>query len=52
LPSYLSDQPGGMTTQYVFNNGKTTFKKISYFKNYDIAFVGNPEFTIEELVEE
>ena len=44
-----SDQPGGMTTQYVFNNGKTTYKKIPAFKNYDIAFVGNPEFTFEEL---
>ena len=44
-----SDQPGGMTTQYVFNNGKTTYKKIPAFKNYDIAFVGNPDFTIEEM---
>ena len=44
-----SDQPGGMTTQYIFKNGKTTYKKIPSFKNYNIAFVGNPEFTIEEL---
>jgi hypothetical protein len=44
-----SDQPGGMTTQYVFKNGKTTYKKIPSFKNYDIAFVGNPDLTIEDL---
>jgi hypothetical protein len=44
-----SDQPRGVTTQYIFNNGKTTYKKILSFKNYDIAFVGNPSFSIEEL---
>jgi hypothetical protein len=47
-----SNQQEGMTTQYIFKNGKTTYKKIPSFKNYDIAFVGNPDFTIEELVEE
>jgi hypothetical protein len=41
-----------MTPQYVFKYGKTTYKKILSFKNYDVAFVGNPDFTFEELVEE
>lgn len=47
-----SDQSRGMITQYIFKNGKTTYKKIPSFKNYDIAFAGNPDFTIAELVEE
>jgi hypothetical protein len=47
-----SNQREGMTTQYIFKNGKTTYKKIPSFKNYNIAFAGNPDLTIEELVEE
>ena len=45
-----SDQHEGTTTQYIFNNGTTTYKKIASFKNYDIAFVGNPGFEITELM--
>jgi len=45
-----SDKQEGMTTQYVFKNGTTTYKKIPSFKNYDIAFVGNPSFSIAELI--
>ena len=45
-----SDQHEGMTTQYIFDNGTTTYKKIPSFKNYDIAFVGNPSFKITELM--
>jgi len=41
-----SDKQEGTTTQYIFENGKTTCKKIPSFKNYDIAFVGNPNFSI------
>ena len=44
-----SNHNEGMSTQYIFKNGKTTYKKIPSFKNYNIAFVGNPDFTIEEL---
>ena len=45
-----SDQHEGTTTQYIFNNGTTTYKNIPSFKNYDIAFVGNPSFKITELI--
>jgi hypothetical protein len=41
-----SDKQEGTTTQYIFENGKTNCKKIPSFKNYDIAFVGNPNFSI------
>ena len=44
-----SDKQEGTTTQYIFENGKTTYKKIPSFKNYDIAFVGNPNFSIIDL---
>jgi hypothetical protein len=44
-----SDKQEGTTTQYIFENGKTTCKKIPSFKNYDIAFVGNPNFSIIDL---
>ena len=44
-----SDIQNGMTTQYIFTNGTTTYKKIPSFKNYDIAFVGNPNFKIADL---
>lgn len=45
-----SDQHEGTTTQYVFDNGTTTYKKIPSFKNYDIALVGNPRFSIAKLI--
>lgn len=41
-----SDKQEGTTTQYIFENGKTTCKKIPSFKNYDIAFVGILNFSI------
>jgi hypothetical protein len=49
--SICSDKNDGLTTQYQFINGKTVIKKIPSFKNYDIACVANPCFTIHELVE-
>jgi len=45
-----SDKQEGTATQYIFENGKTTYKKIPSFKNYDIALVGNPSFSITELI--
>ena len=46
-----SNHNEGITTQYIFKNGKTTYKKIPSFKNYNIAFAGSPDLTIEELVQ-
>jgi hypothetical protein len=45
-----SDKHDGTTTQYIFYNGTTTYKKTPSFKNYDIAFVSNPGFNITELM--
>jgi hypothetical protein len=44
-----SNKSEGVTTLYTFENGKTTRKKIPSFKNYNIAYVGNPTFTIDDL---
>jgi hypothetical protein len=44
-----SNQQVGMATHCVIKNGKTICKKIPSRKSYDIAFVGNPDLTIEDL---
>lgn len=46
-----SNQQVGMATQCTTKNGKTICKKIPSRKSYDIAFVGNPDLTIEDLTD-
>jgi hypothetical protein len=40
---------GGTTTRTSYINGVKKVETITSFKNYDIAFVGDPDFTIEVL---
>lgn len=48
--SICSDKNDGINTQYQFINGKAVITKIPSFKNYDIACVANPCFSIDDLI--
>ena len=45
-----SDKSDSIATQYIYKNGKKIIKKMPSFKEYEIAFVGNPSFKITELM--
>jgi hypothetical protein len=47
--SIVSNDWGGMTTRTTYTNGIKKVEQIPSSKNYDIAYVANPNFTINDL---